>query len=46
MKNDKDDIEGSWASVQMLDLWRVKEAIVAYGMHSPFVRQMLNSWSS
>ena len=29
----------------MLDLRRVKEAIVSYGMHSPFVKQMLNLWS-
>ena len=29
----------------MLKLWTVKEAIVIYGMHSPFVKQMPNSWS-
>ena len=29
----------------MLDLRRFKEAIVSYGMHLPFVKQILNSWS-
>ena len=42
MKNDKDNTEASWAPIYMLDLRRVKEAIVSYGMHSPFVRQILN----
>ena len=30
----------------MLDLRRLKEAIVSYGMHSSFVRQMLKSWTT
>ena len=29
----------------MLDLKRFRKAIVSYIMHSPFVKQMLNSWS-
>ena len=29
----------------MLHLRRFKEVIVSYGIHSPFVKQMLNSWS-
>ncbi|XP_052593228.1 torsin-1A-interacting protein 1 isoform X3 [Peromyscus californicus insignis] len=35
-----------WAPIEMLDLRRFKEAIVSYGMHSPYVKQMLNSWST
>ena len=30
----------------MLDLSRFNEVIVSYGMHSLFVKQMLNSWST
>ena len=32
--------------MEMLNLRRFKEVIVSYGMHSPFVKQMLNSWST
>ena len=49
MRHDKDDeeeAEASWAPIRILDLRRVKESIVSYGMHSPFVRQLLNSWST
>ena len=28
----------------MLDLKRFKEAMVAYGIQSPYVKQMLNNW--
>ena len=31
--------------VEMLDSRRFKEAIISYGMNSPFVKQMLNPWS-
>ena len=37
--------EANWIPVPMLDLRRFKESIVSYGMHSPFVKQMLNIWS-
>ena len=30
----------------MLEIRRVKEAIVTYGIYSPSIKQMLNSWSS
>ena len=30
----------------MLDLRRFDKVIVSYGIHSPFVKQMLNSWST
>ena len=32
--------------MERLGLRRFKEAIVLYGMHSTFVQQMLNSWST
>ena len=41
MKTDKDDAEASWASAQILELWRVKEEIEIYVSNSPFVKQML-----
>ena len=44
--DEADTTEASWAPVRMLDLRRVKEAIVSYGIHSSFVKQLLNSWSS
>ena len=45
-RDEADDKEASWALTQILDLRRVKEAIVSYGIHSPFVKQLFNSWSS
>ena len=36
----------NWNHVDMLNLNRFKETVVSYGMNSPFVRQMLNSWST
>lgn len=39
-------LEVNWNPVQMLDLKRFKEAVVAYAMHSLFVSQMLNSWAT
>ena len=35
----------NWTPVPMLGLRRSKEAIVSYGMHSRFMKQMLNLWS-
>ena len=35
--------EINWNPVDMLDLKRVKEAVVSYGVYSSFARQMLNS---
>ena len=34
----------NWTTEPMLDFRRFKEAIVSYGMHSPFVKQMFNLW--
>ena len=30
----------------MLDLRKFKEAVVSCGMHSPYVKQILNSWAT
>ena len=49
IKHDRDetnDREASWALIQILDSRRVKEAIVSYGIHSPFVKQLPNLRSS
>lgn len=32
-----------WHSVHMLDLKTLKEAVNSYGIHSPFIKQILNS---
>lgn len=34
--------EMTWHPIEMLDLAHLKEAIVLYGLHSPFVKEMLN----
>ena len=39
-------VRAGWVPVERLDLRRFKEAVVLYGIHSPFVQQMLNSWST
>ena len=31
-----------WNPVEVLELKRFKEAVISYGVHSPFVKQMLN----
>ena len=35
-----------WTPVEILDLRRFKEATVSNGTYTPFVKQMLNSWST
>ena len=37
--------EVNWNPVETLD-WKRYEAGVSYGVHSPFVKQMLNSWAT
>ena len=32
-------------SKEILDLRRSMEALIPYGMHSPYVKQVLNSWA-
>ena len=29
----------------MKDLKEIKQAVVSYGMHSPFVREMVKTWA-
>ncbi|XP_052610186.1 oxidized purine nucleoside triphosphate hydrolase isoform X1 [Peromyscus californicus insignis] len=43
---DEENEQNTWVPVKMLDLRRFKEAIASYGMHSPYVKQMLNTWST
>ena len=45
MPNGRGSVTVNWTPVPMLDLRRFKEAIVSYGMHLLFVKQMLNLWS-
>nr|CDQ07277.1 Bm11540 [Brugia malayi] len=37
--------EAEWRPVEVLDLRKFKESVTNFGMHSPFVKQMLTSWS-
>lgn len=39
-------VRADWIPVKMLDLRRFKEAIGSSGMHSHFVREMSNLWST
>ena len=49
MLNDKypqNCVRAEWAPLEILGLRRLKEATTSYGMHSLFVKQMLNAWSA
>lgn len=37
--------EAEWSPVEVLDLRKRKESVTNFGMHSPFVKQMVASWS-
>ena len=37
--------EYAWEPICMSDLKEIKQAIVSYGLHSPFVREMVKMWS-
>lgn len=41
-RNPQDYEELGWEPIDVLDLKRFKEAIVTYGMCSPYVKQILN----
>ena len=45
LPNERGSVNSKWTPVPMLDSRRFKKAIVSYGMHLPFVKQILNSWS-
>ena len=32
--------------IEIIDLRRFKEEIISYGMHAPYVKQILNSWAT
>ena len=44
-KNPKVVKEHTWEPIRMNDLKEFKQAIVNYGLHSSFVREMLKSWA-
>lgn len=37
--------ELAWHSTEMLDLKHFKEAMVLYSLHSPLLKEMLNTWA-
>lgn len=45
MPNDRGTVKPNCIPVPILDLGKFKEMIVSFGMHSPFVKQMLGIWS-
>lgn len=38
--------EVKWNPIDVLDLRRLKEAVISYGMHSPLVNRILKSWAT
>ena len=44
LPNGRGSFTDNWTPVPMLDLRRFKEARVSYGIPSPYMKQMLNSW--
>ena len=38
--------EYAWEPIHMSDLKEIKQAIVSYGLHLPFVREMVKTWAS
>ncbi|XP_050021481.1 uncharacterized protein [Alexandromys fortis] len=38
--------EDTWEHVRMNDLKEIKQAVMTFGMHSSFVKEMLKSWAS
>ena len=38
--------EYTWQSISMSDLKEIKQAIVSYGLQSPFVSEMVKTWAS
>ena len=44
-KHPKGGVAYQWEPICMKDLKSIKEAIVSYGMHSPYVKQLIESWA-
>ena len=38
--------EYTWELIRMTDLKEIKQAIVSYGIHSSFIREMVKMWAS
>ena len=38
--------EIGWHPTEMIDRRHFKEGIISYGMHSPYVKQILNNWAT
>ncbi|XP_035296233.1 endogenous retrovirus group K member 113 Gag polyprotein-like [Cricetulus griseus] len=36
----------TWQPTQLKDLRHIKESVVSYGLHSPYVKQLLHSWAT
>ncbi|MGE9715823.1 hypothetical protein ACQP3F_29955, partial [Escherichia coli] len=34
-----------WEHIQLKILKGIKESVVSYGFHSPYVKELLNSWA-
>ncbi|MGE9804163.1 hypothetical protein ACQP3L_26470, partial [Escherichia coli] len=35
-----------WQPIQPKDLKNIKESVVSYGLHSPYIKQLLHSWAT
>ncbi|ERE82209.1 Retroviral nucleocapsid protein Gag containing protein [Cricetulus griseus] len=35
-----------WELIQLKDLKNIKESVVSYGLHGPYVKQLLHSWAT
>ncbi|MBV2133726.1 hypothetical protein KRX52_13145 [Pseudomonas sp. MAP12] len=35
-----------WQPIQLKDLKNIKESVVSYGLHSPYIKQLLHSWAT
>ena len=44
-KHPKGVVAYQWEQICMKDLKGIKEAVVSYGMHSPYVKQLMESWA-
>ena len=44
-KHPKGGVAYQWEPISMKDLKGIKEAVVSYGMHSPYVKQLIESWA-
>jgi hypothetical protein len=45
-RNPQDYQEFGWHPIEVLDLKKFKETVITYGLHSPYVRKILNNWTT